>query len=208
MTSRPDHRHVEPATEDERGSFGVGPDVELGRGSHIAFRDRPAHQDDAGDPAGRLGTLLQQPPHVRERADRDERNGLRRLREEPCEEVDRTFLDRLDLRLRQLRPVEPALPMHLERHPSVAHERARRARGHRHVGPARELEHLERVSGRLVERLVPGDRRDGEELDLRAGERKEHRDGVVVAGIAVENDRNRAHAARAVSTSAAVGSDG
>jgi len=52
----------------------------------------------------------------------------------------------------------------------LPNERPRRAGGDRDLRPARELEQLERVQGRLLERLVPGDRRDPEELDLGARE--------------------------------------
>ena len=57
------------------------------------------------------------------------------------------------------------------------------------VSPADELEHADRVRGRLLERLVAGDRRHAEQLDLRAREREQERDRVVMAGVAVEQDR-------------------
>ena len=63
-----------------------------------------------------------------------------------------------------------------------------RADGDRHVGAADELEQLQRVDRRLLERLVAVDGRDADELDLRAREREQERDRVVVAGVAVEED--------------------
>ena len=56
--------------------------------------------------------------------------------------------------------------------------------------------------GRLVERLVPGDGRDADELDLGRREREEDGHRVVVAGVAVDDDL-RAHSS--ASTSSAVG---
>src|SRR5262249_53373664 len=50
-----------------------------------------------------------------------------------------------------------------------------------------ELEDPQRVRRRLVERLVAGDGRQRDERGLRRGEREQDRDGVVVAGIAVED---------------------
>jgi hypothetical protein len=73
----------------------------------------------------------------------------------------------------------------------VALERPISARGDRDVGAADELEDAERVGGRLRERLVAVRRRDAEELELRAREREEDRDRVVVARVAVEDDRRR-----------------
>src|SRR6185312_8155548 len=46
----------------------------------------------------------------------------------------------------------------------------------------------ERVAGDLRQRLVAGDGRHGEQLDRRAGVGEQQRDGVVVPGIAVEQD--------------------
>jgi hypothetical protein len=61
----------------------------------------------------------------------------------------------------------------------------------RDVAATRELEHAERVRRRLLERLVAGDGRDGPQLDLRARQREQDRDRVVVARVAVEEDRGR-----------------
>src|SRR5205823_10904476 len=65
-----------------------------------------------------------------------------------------------------------------------------------------ELEHLQRVTGRLLQDLVARDRRDAQELDLGRGKREQDRDRVVVTGVAVDHDRD-AH--RSASTSSAVG---
>ena len=111
-------------------------------------------------------------------------------------------------RRRQVRPVEPALAVHLRRDRRLAHQRPRRAGGDREIGAANVVEHADRVRGRLLERLVAAHRGHAEQLDLGACQREQHRDRVVVTGVAVEHDRGRAHAASTPSTSAAVGSDG
>jgi hypothetical protein len=54
----------------------------------------------------------------------------------------------------------------MRRRPERAHERRLRARRDRDVAAAGDLERDERVAGRLVERLVAGDGRDADELDL------------------------------------------
>src|SRR5207253_4775344 len=86
----------------------------------------------------------------------------------------------------------------------VAPQRRLRPDGDRDVAPAGDLERDERVPGRLVERLVAGDGRDADQLDLRRSESEEDRDRVVVARIAVDDDRRRHSSA---STSSAVGSE-
>jgi hypothetical protein len=55
------------------------------------------------------------------------------------------------------------------------------------------VEDADRVGGGLLERLVARAGGDAAELELRAPEREQERDRVVVARISVEDDRN-AHA--------------
>ena len=196
-----DHRHVEAAREDALRGLGVGPDVELGRGRDVALGDRAAHQH---DPLRlRLRVAREQERDVRQRAGGDERRALDPL----GEEVDRVLGRRLGLRRRQVGAVEARLAVHVGGHARLAHERPAGAGGDRDLAAAGELEHADRVGGRLLERLVAGDRRDAPQLELGAAEREQDRDRVVVAGVAVEQDR-RAHAVSISSTSAAVGSDG
>ena len=100
-------------------------------------------------------------------------------------------VDRRALRLGERRAVEAGLAVDVGGDEELARERAVGAGRHRHVAAADELEHAERVRRRLLERLVAGDRRDAEEVELRAGEREQERDRVVVARVAVEQDRRR-----------------
>src|ERR671920_1921794 len=88
------------------------------------------------------------------------------------------------------------------------HEWTVRAGGDGDVGAVDELEHAQRVRGRLLERLIAGDRRDAEELELGRRECEQQRDRVVVTGVAVEQDLGRAHARSIASTSSPVGREG
>jgi hypothetical protein len=144
---------------------------------------------------------FEQERDVRERRGRDEDDPrLDQLGEEVCG----VGADRLRLRLRQLWPVEAGLAVHVRRGAELASPRRVRPGGDRNVAAAGDLERDERVPGRLVERLVAGDRRDTDQLDLRRGEREEDRDRVVVPRVAVDDDR-RAHSS--ASTSSAVGNE-
>src|SRR5207248_2454395 len=93
---------------------------------------------------------------------------------------------------------------HVER----AEERTDGAGMDRDVGSSRELEDLQCVRRRLVDRLVARDRGDADELELGRRERQQNRDRVVVAWIAVEDDRGRSHASSIAATSSAAGSEG
>ena len=116
--------------------------------------------------------------------------------------------DRLLLRRREIGAVETRLAVDVRGDELFAHERPVRACGDRDVAVAGELEHADRIRGRLVERLVAGHRRDAEKLHLGRGEREQQGDRVVVPGVAVDEDGSRAHARSIASTSSAVGSDG
>ena len=72
-----------------------------------------------------------------------------------------------------------------------------RAGGDADVRSARELEHAERVRGRLVECLVPRDRRHAEDVELRAAQGEKERERVVLARVAVDEDRDHARCVRA-----------
>src|SRR5262249_51717299 len=73
---------------------------------------------------------------------------------------------------------------------------------------ARELEHAQCVVRRLVERLVAGDGRHADEVELRRGDGEQKGDRVVVPGIAVEDDGRRGHAPSIAATSSAAGREG
>jgi hypothetical protein len=70
----------------------------------------------------------------------------------------------------------------------LADERAVGARRNGDVVAVDELEHAQRVRGRLVERLIAGDRGYSDQLHLGRGEGQQERNRVVVAWVAVEDD--------------------
>ena len=119
-------------------------------------------------------------------------------------------VDGIALRRWQVRTVQSCLTVHVRRDVLLAHERPVSAGRDRHIRPAGELEHADRIRGRLLERLVACDGRHREQFQLRRCQREEERDRVVVPGVAIEQDRygGGAHARSIASTSSAVGSDG
>ncbi len=182
----PDHRHVQPAREHALGRLGVGPDVELGRRRHVALGDRSAHHDDALEAVAAV--RVEQERDVRQRARGHEGHGSLARADALHEEADSVLRDGRRTRCRKGRPVEAAVAVDVRRDGELARERRGGAGGHRHVATPDELEHADRVRGRLLERLVPVGRRDAEQLELRAREREEKRDRVVVPRVAVEEN--------------------
>ena len=94
--------------------------------------------------------------------------------------------------------------MDVRGHGRRAHERAIGAGGDLQVVAAGELEDPQGVGRRLGQRLVAGDGRHPQHLDLGAGEGEQHRDRIVVTGVAVEQDRDRHYATGVVTGSPAM----
>ena len=100
-------------------------------------------------------------------------------------------------------PSRPLSPWTCDATVSSRVERAIGAGRDRDVGAAGEVEHAQRIRRRLLERLVAVDRGDAENLDLRAREREEQCDRVVVPRVAVEDDRDRGGHVRSIAVVAA-----
>ena len=135
---------------------------------------------------------LEEKGHVRERAERDERDrsvgGFDLCREE----VLCVLGDGFGARRREVDAVEPGLAVGIGCDDELADEGSVRAGGDWNIRPARELEDAECVRRRLVERLVSGHRGHAEDVELRAAEREEERKRVVLARVAVDEDRDHA----------------
>ena len=180
-----DHRHVEAGVEDALRRLRVGPDVELGRGRHVALGDRAAHEDDPGRPRCRgraraRRSSAARPARARSRASRARRGSRRRAarsapRRAPAARGRRGRSRRGRGRRRGARA------------------RAAGRRRRRPARPSRPTSASTRSALSVVFSSVwlPCDGRDADELDLRAREREQERDRVVVPGVAVEDDRSR-----------------
>ena len=188
-----DHGEVDPAREDALRGLGIDVAVELGGRGDVALADRAAHQDHASDALGRVGIPRQEQRHVRERPKRNERHRLVRGEQDPREEVDRVLVHRSTRRRRQPGDVAPHVGVDRARRPSegeLTHERPVGARSDGNLA-GQELHDPQRVLRRLGHRLVPIDGRDPEHLHLGARQREHDRDHVVVAGVAVDQNRDR-----------------
>ena len=189
VTSRPIIVMSMPLSKTRLRGLGVGPDVELGRGRAVALADRAAHQHDPLGP--RVGLEREQQRDVRQRAGRDERDRALARADRSRQEVDRVLATGAAARRRQVGAVEPALAVHVGGDRALAHERGGGAGRDRDVASAGELEHAQRVGGRLLDRLVPATVVTPRRSTSGEAEREQDRDRVVVAGVAVEDDRRR-----------------
>ena len=179
------HQQARPRFEHHHRRLGIAPDVELGRGGDVAGRGAPAHERDAGDEVGQVGREPEGQREVGERPGRHEpapgpgAHGL-------DEELDGVAGSGRTRQRREAGSVQPRLAVHLLRVACLGDQRTGRAGVDSHV----EVEHLchhERVARRALDPDVAADGRDPEQLGVATGQH--HRHGVVLAGIAVEDDR-------------------
>ena len=119
--------------------------------------------------------------------------GLGGVAQQRAHQFDSRHVDRSDGGLRQVRAVEPGFTVELDRDPRVADQRAVGAGGDGHVGSPEQGQDAERVAGRPIERSVARDGRDRQEPELRPGQREHDRERVVMARVAVEDDRDAGH---------------
>ena len=96
-----------------------------------------------------------------------------------------------DGRLRQHRAVEPGRAVDAVGHLGLAYEWPLRTGGERHAGDPRDRRYRQCVAGHLPDRLVAVHRGDGHQVDLGITVGEKEGDGVVVTGIAVEDDLGR-----------------
>ena len=110
------------------------------------------------------------------------------------QQVDRVHRHDGRPRLRRRRAAQPVGAVHDRRVATARHdERPVGAGRDGHVLAAGQREHAQRVARRRLERQVARDRREREQVELRARQREQDRDGVVDARVAVDDER-RGHA--------------
>ena len=190
-----DERERHAARDDDLRRLGVDPGVELRVRGAVAAPARAAHPHDPGDPLVHVGSRGQQVGDVRQRAGGDERDRLVGLAQHVGHELDRRPRVQLDVGVGEVGAVEAALAVDVGGRVQLAAQRARRAGGDRHVADAGQRADLQRVLGDRLEGAVAADRRDRPQVGERAAGREEDRERVVVAGVAVEDDRD-AHVLR------------
>ncbi len=148
----------------------------------------PPHQHGACDPFGAVG--IEVTGDVRERSGGNQRDGRCGAAHALGDERGRASRHGFSRSRRQSRAVDPALTVDVRRNHEITPKRPVGAGRDLYIRPPHELQYPQRVCCGLLKRLVPVRRRDAEHLDLRARQRKEERDRVVVPRVAIEDDRD------------------
>ena len=184
---QPRHRDGDAGGEDDLRRLRVDQNVEFrGRGP-VAGGDAAAHEADAGDLALQLRMRQQQRRDVRLRAGGDDGDGLFGLAQDLRHQLRRGKLGRGEGRFRQRRAVEARFAVDRGRVHHVVQQRMRAALADRCVQPDERAD-AQGVVGGFFDRLIAAARGHGENVELPARPGQDPRDGVVMAGVAVEDD--------------------
>ena len=179
--------------DDDARRLRVVPDVELRRRRRIAAdRERAAHRHEQFQPAHEAGIARDGERDIGQRPGGDEDQLALVLERGGQQRVDRMRARRRRRGLRQHGAAEAGDAVDVAGVVDMAEQRRRRALPDRHIGAAREGQHGAGVAGGLGEPDIAGDRRDADEARAGGGERIEQGEGVVDAGVDVENQRRHA----------------
>ena len=113
---------------------------------------------------------------------------LRGLAQHPCHEVDGVFVQGALVHGAEVHAVQPGLAVHLFRDPQRAAQGLVHPPHHRHAVDVQVAEHLQHVGAGLGGGLVAGAGHHAQHLAVRVRQGQQHRQHVVVAGVAVEQD--------------------
>ncbi len=182
---------LDAAGQHDGGGVRVAIGVELGRRRDIAhFAPRAQHHHHFGNAGRDIGRLLQGIGQVGQRSQRHDgdRAGLG-----GAQGVDQELNAGLRLDRQggdgQVGAVETGLAMHvLGRDQATAHRRLC-AGIERHVRPPGQFQQLARIVQRVMQGHIAGDGDDPDDLQvLRRGASQQQRQGIVLAGVGIDND--------------------
>ena len=197
-------RHVEPdhgergaRLEHDMSGVRIGEDVELGGCGDIAGADGAAHRHDLAHIREHRRVLDDGERDIGKGPKRGERDGLRRREERIDQEIDRVDRFGRAARFRQVRAVYARRPVDALGGDRLAHQGARAAGIDRHLRPAAEVPDPACIALGQRQRDIAGNGRNAQKVELfRRGEGQQQGDGVVLAGVAIDDQRARAHSAR------------
>ena len=183
-----DHGQRPALVEDDVGGLGVAQDVELGHRRRVADAVGAAHEDDLLEAFDDAGLHASGHRDIGQGAGGDDGDGAGLVAHHGLDEPgDGVLLGQRAARLGQLDAVQAGLAVDVGGVNGLADERLHAAGVDGDLGASGELAHRPGVEGDLLEAVVAADGRDAQEVDLRAPEREEDRDRVIMARIAIED---------------------
>src|SRR5580704_1124184 len=183
-----DHGERNAGIEDDARGFGIHIEIEFGGGSDVAAAERAAHDDDGFDQRSNRGIGFEDGGDVGERADGDDGNFARVGADDAANEFGGGFGDGLGFGFGEIHAAEAVVAVGVFGGDEAANERSGGAGGYGDVGAAGDFNQAQGVGKSERERDVAADWRDGFDVEFGGAEGEEDGDGVVDAGVGVEDD--------------------
>ena len=188
-----DERHGNARAEDDVGRLRVVEDVELRMRRDVARHlDRAAHDHDVFDPACHSRLLVDGSGDVRQRAQRDYRQLAAKGGRQADQIVGGSDAHDAGVGSRKTHR-KPTPAMVVGRVLECSLERAACTAGHRHVPSAKVVQQSQRITGSVRQRRIAPDRRQAEDVESRRGERHHQRQGIVGAGVGIDDGLDGIH---------------
>ena len=181
------HEDGDAGLEDDLCRLGVHQNVEFRRGRPVAVGDAAAHEGNLLDLRLQFRMRQQKRRHVGLRTCGNDRDRLGRLAQDLCHQLDRAKGRNLHRRLGKRRTVEPGFSVDRRRVHHVIGQRMGAALGDGGVD-AKQRTHTKGVVGGLFDADVAAARSHGKDVKSTAALRQGPADGVVMTGVAVQND--------------------
>ncbi len=183
------HHHGPLLVEDDVRGLGVDDDVEFGHGAPVAHVVAAAHEDNFLDALNDARLLAGGHGDVGEACGGDQGHGAGLVRHDRLDdEVDGVARVQLDGGLGLGGAVHAGFAVDVRRGFDGAHQRAVAAGGKGDAGDAGDGADGQGVAGDLFQGLVAHHGGDGKQLDVRVAVRQQQRHGVVMPGVAVQDD--------------------
>src|SRR2546425_8378221 len=183
-----DHRQRPARREHNRGGLGVNGDIEFGRWRRIASGVGAAHENYFLDFLDDPRFFSYRHGNVRQRPGRHQGDVAAGTHQQLDDQVDGMTPVEGHGRLAERGAVEPGLAVNIRsrlQRPGQGPIATGRYRDIPYAGDATDPAGIE---AGFVDGLVPSHGRDRDELDLRVAVSEQNRHGVIVAGIAIQND--------------------
>ena len=178
-------------------------DIELSVSMRLDVPRRPersTHDDQPLDQFRQLGFDIQRDSQIRQRSETDQRDLARPLMSQRHDRRRTAKLSNRSLAPLQLRAANAVASMRIRGGEELSNERSRRTPIDRYICRAEHVQHIQRVSGRLVDRRIAGDGRNRDELGIRRMDRQRDRCRVIDSRVDIEHDGNSlGHRARLAS---------
>ena len=183
-----DHGQRPALVDDDVSGLGVAQDVEFGDRGRIADPVRTAHEHNLLDALDNAGLHAGGHRDIGQGTGGDDGDRAGRMAHDGLDEPgDGVLIGQRPARLGQVDAVQAGLPVDVGRVDGLADEGLHATGVDGRAGAAGELAHGPGVVGDLLEAVVAADGRDAQEVDIRAPQREEDGDRVVMARIAVED---------------------